>query len=132
MKILSVMILASLLIVVGNAAAANIEGTWTGTMYCSDREPGDTGETFTVEITQQGDFFTTYNPANPDETCGGVIDGNKISMTCRVFSSVPEVLDSSVTFAYGEIKGKVIYIINHKPGEPATCKGTVALVTDGE
>jgi hypothetical protein len=72
----------------------------------------DPGEYFLIYLTQDGDFFTTFNPIPTyGEECGGVIDGNKISMTCPG------------TFAYGEIKGKTMFVINHNPGDVATCKG---------
>lgn len=62
--------------------------------------------------------FTTLNiTPTPGEKCSGVLDGNKISMTCE-----------NGTFGYGEIKGKTIYITNHKPFDEATCKITVTLI----
>jgi len=128
MKKVFVLIILSLFIVVGNVVAADLTGIWEGTMYCSD--DGETGEYFQVEIEQEGDFFTSTNIIpTVGEECGGVIDGNNIYMTC------PN------TIAYGELKGKTWYIINHKPHESeqvggnwvywgATCKGTATMVTE--
>lgn len=124
MKKVFVLIIVTLFMVAGNVAAANLNGVWTGIMYCSD-DFGDSGEPFTVRVVQEGDFFQTYNPEYEDEHCGGVIDGNKISMTCRDESrETPSRPLTSVTFAYGELKGRTLYIINHVPADARTCKGT--------
>jgi hypothetical protein len=118
MKKVIVLIMFSLFIVASNAAAYDFNRQWEGYMYCSNDLAGDPPKYFKVEITKKGDFFTSlYITPTPGETCGGVLDGNKISMTCE-----------SGTFAYGEIKGKYIYIINHIPSDAATCKGTATLI----
>ena len=117
MKKVFILIMFSLLIVVSNVVAADLNGIWEGNMYCSHYPAGDS-EYFKIEIIQNGDFFISTNiEPTSGEKCGGVLDGNKLSMTCE-----------SETIAYGEIKYKNIYIINHILSEAATCKGTATLI----
>ena len=121
MKKFSVIVvtLFSLFLVAGNAAAIDLNGNWDGYMYCSD-DWGDTAEHFIVGITQVGDFINTFNyTPSYGELCGGVLDGNKISITC-----------DDGTFSYGEIKGNKIYVINHIPQDGKTCKGVVTRYYD--
>ncbi|BBO76256.1 hypothetical protein DSCW_36730 [Desulfosarcina widdelii] len=126
MKLLYALIAIFLLIVASNAGAADLNGTWEGTMYCSD-DYGNEGEYFKVIITQDGDFFQTENEEpTPDEICGGVIDGNNISMSC------PGVESNNWTpsFAYGVLKGNTLNVISHVPFEGKTCKGVATRVSN--
>ena len=122
MKKVYVLIMLSMWLIPGSIFAADLNGTWAGTMYCCHDDPTNpTQEDFVVEITQDGDFFTSVNVSpNPGETCGGVLDGNKISMSCPGDATENDF----GTFAYGEVKGNTIYVINHIPYEGRTCKGT--------
>ncbi len=99
--------------VVSNATGADLNGCWDGSIECSD-EPGDVVQT--IQIEQTGDFFEVIDPEE-EETCGGVVEGNKFYMSCDGLSN------SKASFAYGEIKGKTLYVINHVPADGKTCKG---------
>ncbi len=126
MKQFYILIAIFLLIVASNAAAADLNGTWEGTMYCSD-DFGAVGEYFKVDITQIGDFFQTDNiQPTPDEICGGVVDGKNISMSC------PGVAANNWTpsFAYGVLKGNNLNVISHVPSEGKTCKGVATRVSN--
>jgi len=117
MKKVFVLIMFSLFIVTGNVGAFDFDCQWEGYMDCSNDLPDATPIYFKVEITKKGNLFTTLNiTPTPGEKCSGVLDGNKISIACD---------DGS--FGNGEIKGKTIYIISHKPSHAATCevKGTL-------
>lgn len=104
-----------------SVSAFDLTGTWEGTMYCSHyafADPPEDGEYFMVEIEQRGYFIRALNiKPNPGQICQGVIDGTNISITC-----------DDGTFSYGMIKGKKIFVINHIPEEPSTCKATVQRV----
>ena len=118
MKKVFVLIMFSLFIVAGNVAAFDFNCQWEGYMDCSNDLAGDPPMYFKVEIIKKGDSFTTLNiTPTPGEKCSGVLDGNKISMTC-----------DDGTLGYGEIIGKTIYIINHKPSDAATCNVTATLI----
>jgi hypothetical protein len=109
-------------LVVGNVAAADLEGTWEAYSECYgvNEDPGENPEdptiepgTSLVEFNQDGDFIWTKNVDN-GQYCYGVIDGNKISLTCPGDS-----------FGYGTIKGKTIYYISHVLADGKTCRITV-------
>jgi hypothetical protein len=118
MKITFVMILFSLFIVAGNVAAFDFNCEWEGYMKCSNDLADEPPIYFKGEISKKGTFFTTINiTPTPGEKCNGVIDGKKISISCE-----------NGTFGYGEIKGRTIYITNHKPPNTAICKITATLV----
>lgn len=108
------MVVSAFILVSGNASAANLNGNWLGAQYCSD-DGGASPELIDITITQTGDFFAAYNN-NSLQTCGGAIDGTKVSISCPDY-----------TIAYGEVKGKKMYVINHipLPNEGKTCKGTL-------
>ena len=118
MKKVFVLIMFSLFIVASNVAAFDFNCQWEGYMDCSNDLAHDPPIYFKVEIIKKGGFFTTLNiTPTPGEKCSGVLDGNKISITCE-----------NGTFGYGEIKGKTIYITNHKPSDTAICKITATLI----
>ena len=118
MKKVFVLIMFFLFIAAGNGAAFDFDCQWEGYMDCSNDLAGDPPIYFKVEIIKKGDLFTTLNiTPTPGEKCSGVVDGNKISMTCE-----------NGTFGSGEIKGKTIYIISHKPSNAATCEVTATLI----
>lgn len=110
----------------GTALAVDLNGTWVADNWCV---PGDTlgqpsipkWEESTIVITQNGRFFTTSNSKpNPDEECGGIIQGKKIYLTC------PPPLDNpdhkTGTIFHGELKNRNRIVgINHIPDDGATC-----------
>lgn len=121
MKKVCILVMFSFFIIVGNVAAADISGRWIGTIECCSDNPNNIeSEDVDVIITQNGDFFITYNDEK-SETCSGVLDGNKLSISCPP-SGTGEVNSS---FSYGEVKGNTIYVINHVPHEAKTCKATI-------
>ena len=113
MKYLIAPIIFSMIVVAGNVAAADLNGEWVGSQSCSN-DYGATSENIDITINQIGDIFTTHNTSS--QTCGGVLDGKKISISCPDY-----------TIAYGELQGKTMYFINHNPlpTEGKTCKGSV-------
>ncbi len=118
MKKVFLLIMFSLFIIASNVAAVDFISQWEGYLYCSNDSADDPPKYFKIEITKKGDFITSLNiTPTPGEKCSGVLDGNKISMTCE-----------SGNFAYGELKGKKIYFINHIPPDDAICKGTATLI----
>ena len=118
MKKVFILIMFSFFIAAGNVAAFDFNCQWEGYMDCSDDLADDPPIYFKGEINKRGTFFTTLNiTPTPGEKCSGVLDGNKISMTCE-----------NGAYGYGEIKGKTIYIINHKPSDAAICKVTATLI----
>jgi hypothetical protein len=118
MKKVFLLIMFSLFIVAGNVTAFDFNCEWEGYMSCSNDLADESPIYCKGEITKKGALFTTVNitPA-PGEKCSGVLDGNKISITCE-----------NGTFGYGEIKGKTIYITNHKPSDTTICKITATLI----
>ena len=107
-----------LFIAAGNVAAFDFDCQWEGYMDCSNDLADGPPIYFKGKITKKGAFFTTLNiTPTPGEKCSGVVDGNKISMTCE-----------NGTFGSGEIKGKTIYITNHKPSDAEIFKITVTLI----
>jgi hypothetical protein len=118
MKKVFLLIAFSLLIIVGNATAFDFHCEWEGYMSCSNDLVDDPPVYFKGEVTKKGVHFTTLNiTPSPGKKCSGILDGNKISMTC-----------DNGTIGYGEIKGKTIYIIKRKPYDPAICKITATLI----
>ena len=118
MKKAFIMIIFSLLIVVGNVAAFDFNCKWEGYMSCSNDLADNPPVYFKGEINKEGAFFTTINiTPTPGNKCKGVIDGEKISMTCE-----------NGTFGYGEIKGKTIHIINYIRADNSVCKGSATLI----
>ena len=113
MKKIFLLIMISLFMVVSNATGADLNGCWYGSIDCSDGS-GDQNQTVKILKEQDVDFFTVMDSP---EKCGGVVEGNKFYMTCDGFP------DSTPSFAYGEIKGKILYVINHVPADGKTCKG---------
>ena len=118
MKKVFLLIVFSLLTIAGNVTAFDFNCEWEGYMSCSNDLADDPPIYFKGEITKKGVRFTTLNiTPTPGEKCSGVLDGNKISMTCE-----------NGTLGYGEIKGKTISIINHKTSDTEICKITATLI----
>ena len=112
------LIVFSLLIYAGNVTAFDFNCEWEGYMSCSNDLANDSPIYFKGKITKKGVRFTTLNiTPTPGEKCSGVLDGNKISMTCE-----------NGSLGHGEIKGKTIYIINHKLYDAAICRITATLI----
>ncbi len=102
----------------GVVSAVDLNGAWEGYMYCSD-DFGASGEYFYTEIVQSGDFFQATFIQPYDEECGGVLNRNRISMTCE-----------SGTIAHGKVRGNKIRVVNHIPADAVTCKGTATRIPD--
>ena len=118
MKKVFVLMMVSLFILVGNVAAFDFSCKWEGYMSCSNDLADDPPIYFKGEINKKGTFFSTLNiTPTPGKKCSGVIDGNKITMTCE-----------NGAFAYGEIKGKTINITNYIRSDNSTCKGSATLI----
>jgi hypothetical protein len=118
MKKVFVLTMFSFFIVASNVAAVDFISQWEGFMDCSNDLADDPPKYIKFEITKKGNFITSLNiTPTTGEKCIGVLEGNKISMTCE-----------SGNFAYGELKGKNIYFINHIPPDDVKCKGTASLI----
>ena len=118
MKKVFVLIMFSLFLVAGNVSAFDFNCEWEGYMSCSNDVADSPPIYFKGEITKKGAFFTTLNiTPTPGEKCSGVLDGNKISISCE-----------NGTIGYGEIKGKTIYITNYKTSDAEICKITATLI----
>jgi len=118
MKKAIILIMFSLFIVTGNVAAFDFNCEWEGYIRCNNNLEDEPPVYFKGEINKKGASFTTLNiTPTPGEKCRGVIDGQKISMTCE-----------NGTFVYGEIKGKKINIIKYIRADKNTCKGTATLI----
>ena len=118
MKKVFLLIMSALFIVASNVAGADFCSQWEGYMHCSNDVVGASPIYFKIEVTKKGNFINSLNiTPTPGEKCFGVLDDGNISMTCE-----------SGNIAYGEVKGRKIYIINHIPADALTCKGTATLI----
>jgi hypothetical protein len=118
MKKVILLIVSSLFIVSSNVAGADFRSQWEGYMNCGNDVEGVSPIYFKIEVTKKGNFITSLNiTPTPGERCFGDLDDGKISMTCE-----------SGNYAYGEVKGKKIYIINQTPADALICKGTATLI----
>ncbi len=126
MKEVTLITLLALFLFSGTALAVDLNGTWVADNWCvpghdSDNPSVPKYEQSTMVVTQNGRFFTTSNSTpNPDEECGGVIQGKKIYLTCPPPLVNPDY--KTGTIFHGELKNKNRIVgINQNPDDGATC-----------
>lgn len=120
MKRILLLTVGFLFIVVSNVSGADLTGCWYGEMVCpfNPAYPNSGDGPQTIKLEQfDDDTFIVVNEDEGGEFCGGVVDGKNFYMSC---DGRP---NSQPSFAYGEVKGNTLSVINHVPTDGKACKG---------